>query len=537
MPDSPAMHISVKGHGLDKYPAKSHARRVTEKLEVAEGLLVLAATPSVLYPNSDQPQPFRQDRYFYYLSGCNESGCYVAYDIHQDKLVLWLPEIDKRKVVWSGRGSTVEEALEKYDIDDAKYISSSDGPIERGMGRRTTLEEDIQQTISLGISIYSLPDSLPDSLIGDWLYIARGGESQLQYALNCCRVIKDEHEISLIRRANEITAEAHKAVLCGIHGFTNEADVEAAYMGICIARHAREQAYSPIAGSGSNASELHYVKNEDDFGHSQIMVLDAGCEYSCYASDVTRTIPLNRRHPGTWPSEEAKNVYKLVERVQEACIVEMRPGKSFVEITRLSFDMVLDGLLELGVLKGEREEVKEAGTHYGFFPHGLGHHLGLEVHDVAPQAPPQSDGQSRYGRNGKREEERGREGYLRSHPHLPALPANFDFAITTFPANDGAPYADADYPDYSVLQSGMVVTIEPGVYFNAYLLDNFFLHSDKHTKFIDKEVLKRYMPVGGVRIEDDILVTKKGYENLTSAAKGDEMLKIIRESAVGSQEA
>ncbi|KAK4902259.1 hypothetical protein LTR27_001162 [Elasticomyces elasticus] len=524
MPDSPAMHIYVKGHGLDKYPAKAHARRVVEKLEVAEGLLVLAATPSILYPNSDQPQPFRQDRYFYYLSGCNEPGCYVAYDIHQDKLVLWLPEIDKRKVVWSGRGSTVKEALEKYDIDDAKYISSSDGPIERGMGRRTTLEEDIQQTISLGVR--------------DWLYIARGSESQLQYALNCCRVIKDEHEINLIRRANEITAEAHKAVLCGIHDFTNEADVEAAYMGVCIARHAREQAYLPIAGSGSNASELHYVKNEDDFGHSQMMVLDAGCEYSCYASDVTRTIPLNRRHPGTWPSEEAKNVYKLVEKVQEACIADMRPGKSFIEITRLSFDMVLDGLLELGVLKGVREEVKAAGTHYGFFPHGLGHHLGLEVHDVAPQAPPKSDGQSRHGPNGEREEQRRRKSGSRNHSHLPALPASFDFpALTAVPANGGAHHADADHPDYSVLQSGMVVTIEPGVYFNAYLLDNFFLHSDKHTKFIDKEVLKRYMPVGGVRIEDDILVTKKGYENLTCAAKGDEMLKIIRESAAGSQEA
>ena len=497
------IHLYATGTAIDKYPAKAHAQRVAEKLEASTGVIVLAATPAALYPDSDQPVVFRQDRYFYYLSGCNEAGCYVTYDIGRDVLGLWLPEIDKRRVVWSGRGSTVEEALARYDIDEAYYISSGQGGAVSATSELRYVVEGVQR----GDAVPDVYAMIAPSRTSTSIQQEKG--RQLQYALDACRVIKDEHEIALIQRANEITAEAHTAVLHQLHSLTSESEVEAEYMRVCIARHAREQAYSPIAGSGPNASVLHYVKNDEDFGDRQMMVLDAGCEVSCYASDVTRGIPLNKRNPGTWPSKEAENVYKLVERVQEACIAEMRPGKSFVEIAMLSYDMTLDGLLQLGILRGHRDEIRKAKTHLGFFPHGLGHHLGLEVHDVSPHARPKA---------------RSHGGSL--------LPATFGFA-------SGPPYpfsgAGADTvaldEDTSRLQPGMVVTIEPGLYFNAYLLDNFFLNAPKHAQFIDTQVLKRYMPVGGVRIEDDILVTKHGYENLTTAPKGEAMLECIRKGA------
>ncbi|KAK0849564.1 hypothetical protein LTS02_013534 [Friedmanniomyces endolithicus] len=642
---------------LDKYPAKPHARRVAEHLSVPKGLILLSATPSALYPNSDQPVPFRQDRYFYYLSGCNEPRCYLTYDIGEDVLVLWLPAIDERKVVWLGRGSTVEEAREKYDVDEARYITSKHdlgrGVVECEAG----LEGYVRGYLSRdsGRRLYTLLNEPRDDWTKQYMVQAQDTGPILQYALNTSRTLKDPHEISLIRQANTITAAAHHAVLSNLHRFTNEAQVEAEYTFVCIARHAKNQAYSPIAGSGPNASILHYTANDASFGDSQVMVLDAGCEVSCYASDVTRSFPLHPSHPGYWPSKEAESVYKLVESVQEACIAEMKPGKSFAEISRLAFDMTLDGLLELGILRGEREAIKKVGTHFAFFPHGLGHHLGLEVHDVAPRAPPRGkvgpmarwrgeggrlrpeythvhsvDGKAwiafpfrREGWSGAREYTircdvadtafakhdevfkagnrvydvvageklddelvnknliavalaklnpvlRGEKDVLSAavecywhlsdreddevdecercgkvgeeKPEMPPLPPCFDFTTPSHfytrppPVNRVERKEVGGGHDYSILEPGMVVTVEPGLYFNSFLLNTFFLDNPTHAPFIDREVLERFMPVGGVRIEDDILITRDGYENLTSAVKGEEMLEVIREGArVGAE--
>ncbi|KAK4545277.1 hypothetical protein LTR36_003457 [Oleoguttula mirabilis] len=517
---------TTTGHGIDKYPAKSHAHRLAAKLGVDQGLIVLAATPATTYPDSDQPVPFRQDRYFSYLTGCNEPNCYVTYDIGKDSLTLWLPAIDERRVVWTGRGSTVDEALDKYDVDEARYIQP-DGTLEGAKGDIDGLALMRKEGFSVGQAIATIyPDQVcMTSFLGRGareeriMMASLGGlaerRDKLKRSLDACRVIKDEHEIELIRRANEITAAAHTAVLRKIYRITNEAEVDAAYTAVCISKHAKEQAYSPIAGSGPNASVLHYGSNNEDFVDRQMLVLDAGCEVECYASDVTRSIPLNKKHPGHWPSTEAEDVYKLVEKVQEACIAQMKPGKSFIEISYLARRMTMDGLLELGVLKGDKEELWKAGTVLGFFPHGLGHHLGLEVHDVSPiPHPPAADATLEA------------EGVELAH--LPfTLPPRFNFA-TTSSASPSHLYSTGGG---SELEPGMVVTIEPGVYFNHFLLEKFFLSDPKHSQFIDEKVLARYWKVGGVRIEDDILVTRGGYKNLTNAPKGQAMLDVMREGA------
>lgn len=120
------IHLTANG-GVDKYPSKAHARRVAEKLNVSKGFILLAATKARNWPNSDMPASFRQERYFYYLTGCNEADTFVTYDIGKDVLTLWLPPINKARVLWYGRGSTVDEALEKYDIDAAHYIKNESG--------------------------------------------------------------------------------------------------------------------------------------------------------------------------------------------------------------------------------------------------------------------------------------------------------------------------------------------------------------------------------------------------------------------------
>ncbi|KYG46845.1 hypothetical protein M433DRAFT_23427 [Acidomyces richmondensis BFW] len=496
------MRVVIKGHGVDKYPAKSHAQRVVDKLGIESGTIILAATPMKLYSNSDQPMPFRQDRYFYYLTGSNEPGCLVTYDIARNHLTLLLPAIDESRVVWTGRGSTVEEAMEKYDIDEAQYLPKDiSAPL-----THVLMHDDCCRCCLPKLWLDNQAEGLFDRS-GE----GRAMQARLREAFDSCRVIKDEHEIGLIRKANEITAEAHRTVLLGLHRFRNESHVDAAYTAACIAKHAKEQSYKPIAGAGSNASVLHYDRNDADFGDSQVMVLDAGCEWHCYASDVTRSFPLNAKNPGHWQSEEAKNIYKLVE----ACIGQMRPGNYFIQIARLSQSMMMAGLLNLGILKGNPRDIWKAGTVSGFFPHGLGHHIGLEVHDVSPPPRPTST-RAHSGNVGQPDPEDGLHG-----PPFP-LPLGFRYTSSSLYSTDAAD---------SKLEPGMVITIEPGCYFNKFLLEKFFLSDPVHGRFIDKEVLSRYMKVGGVRIEDDILITRDGSENLTTAPKGERMLEIIREGS------
>ncbi|RMX86451.1 hypothetical protein D0869_03084 [Hortaea werneckii] len=526
------------GGPVDKYPAKAHARRVADTLSSSPsssstssgGLIVVTAAQSRPWPDSDMPAPFRQARYFYYLTGCNEPGCFVVYDIKHDKLTLWLPAIDQSRVVWTGRGSTVEEALDRYDIDDAQYLDKDTFPIVR----RLDDDEDVY--------LHDEHDVLPITDPRSLKHPVR--QNRLKQAMDACRVIKDDHEIDLIRRANQISSEAHTAVFKSLHRFTNEAQVEATYMAHCIASHAKEQAYAPIAGSGPNGAILHYGANTADFDEAETLVLDAGCEVSCYASDVTRTVPINPSQPGTWPSPESEQIYALVEKIQEACIAQLRPGKAFIEIAALARRMTLEGLLELGILKGDVKEIEKWGTVAGFFPHGLGHHVGLDVHDVSPVLhPPASARITPTDYRGKDELE---EYYkLEEEDECEEDECEEDESFERNPESDPDPVPSLlsslcfhrnpplsflyPFESASLLRPGMVVTIEPGIYFNRFLLEQKFLSEPGHSQFIDEDVLDRYWKVGGVRIEDDILITRDGYENLTPAPKGREMMKIIGE--------
>ncbi|KAF1923191.1 uncharacterized protein M421DRAFT_425999 [Didymella exigua CBS 183.55] len=483
------VHLDAEG-SLEKYPARQHARRVQEKLGIDEGLIYLAGQPAKNNEDSDMPALFRQRRYFYYLTGCNEPSCHMTYDIQHDTLSLFIPRIDPKRVIWNGRGSTLAEAVERYDVDEVYYVDELGDAIKDwsdyhgGHGSDVYVLHNDQFPRTPGL--HAIIDS-----------------KSLQPAMNAARMIKDEHEIALIRKANDISSEAHRKVLANILKYKNEAQVEGLFMNVCISHQAKHQAYDPIVASGPNAGTLHYDANNENFEDRQLMCLDAGCEYELYASDITRTFPLAE----SWPSEEAENIYKLVERMQESCIERLAPGVRYLDLHILAHQIAIDGLLKLGLLhNGTREEIYAAGTSRAFFPHGLGHHVGLEVHDVG-QAELMSVSRGK--------------AVLEQVPSL-------------FPENFHAPVYDATLchaptdTQSSQLQEGMVVTVEPGIYFSSYALQHFYLPSPVHSRFINQEVLHRYMPVGGVRIEDDILITLGGYENLTDAPKGDAMFDIIR---------
>jgi len=310
---------------------------------------------------------------------------------------------------------------------------------------------------------------------------------KLKHAIDLCRVIKDHYEIACIRRANEISASAHRAVLKNVTRFRNEAQIQGIFVDVCITKGAK-QSYSVIAGSGENAGTLHYVKNNEPLKGRQLVCLDAGAEFQCYASDVTRTFPIS----GSWPSNEAKSIYYLVKMMQEVCITQLRPGIKMIDLHKEAHKVAIAGLLGLGLLhNGTDDEILKAGTSRAFFPHGLGHHLGLDVHDVNAVPIMRYTGEDS---------------------------AILDITTARAPC----------LPEQPPLEDGMVITIEPGIYFSRYELNRAWLHSPIHSKYINKDALEKYWAVGGVRIEDDILITTGGYQSLTIAPKGEEALDLIR---------
>ena len=302
----------------------------------------------------------------------DEPDCHITYDVRERLLLLWLPPIDPKKVVWVGRGSDAGEALEMYDMDGANYSNMLsvylNSWIERSKGDIHILHPSQQPRLE---SNPPLPET------------TRYNYRKLQSAMDFCRAFKDSHEVQLIKQANAISTEAHTAVLRKLRHFKNEAQVEALYLDVCVSRGAKHQAYPIIAGSGQNAAILHYISNNEDFADRQLMCLDAGAEWKCYASDVTRTFPLS----GDWPSVEARNIYELVQRMQTSALEMIGPGDYLLVAHIRAHEIAVEGLLELGILhNGTVKEIMRAGTSFAFYPHGLGHHMGLEVHDVASSA-------------------------------------------------------------------------------------------------------------------------------------------------------
>ena len=298
------------------------------------------------------------------IGRCNEPNCHLIYNVHRDALSLFIPRIVPERVIWNGRGSTQAEALAKYDIDQGFYSDEL----------QYVVQGWAHANRHAGIYVLHPSSRVPgcDNLV------PRTDFHSLQPAMDTCRMIKDSHEISLIRKANNISSRAHVKVLENILKFNNEAQVEGLFMDVCISHQAKQQAYNPIAASGPNAGTLHYDANNESLAGRQLMCLDAGCEYELYASDITRTFPLS----ASWPSKEAETIYKIVERMQNTCIKKLAPGVRYLDLHILAHQIAIDGLLQLGILhNGTKEEIYKAGTSKAFFPHGLGHHVGLEVHD------------------------------------------------------------------------------------------------------------------------------------------------------------
>ena len=333
---------------------------MAKRLGTKHGLIYLAGLPSKLYEDSDMPVVFRQRRYFYYLTGVDLPNCTVTYNIHRDQLRLWIPpERTGRDVIYNGFTPSPEEIYAKYDFDHVGRHGSLDGYLAhfayREPGDIFVLHEDQKP---------KLPQRLDGSAV--WSYIDHFDISRLQPAMDASRAIKSDYEIKLIRKASDITAQAHVNVLRSIKRLDNESEIEAVFKATSIAAQAKHQSYGVIAASGENASTLHYIANNEPLKGRQLLCLDAGCEWQCYASDVTRTFPISGKH-----TTESKAIYDIVAKMQEECIAMVKPKANYRDIHIHAHKVAIRGLMELGILKGTFEELFAAGASVMFLPHGV----------------------------------------------------------------------------------------------------------------------------------------------------------------------
>ena len=215
-------------------------------------------------------QLLRQRRYFYYMTGCALPDSYFAYDIATQKSTLFIPPIDAESVLWSGLPLSEDEALELYDVDS---VRTSEG-----------VNAFLASAGKSSKRVWAIANQISDHIT--FLEFDEKDFTLLKEAIEECRAVKDEYEIALTRKANAISTVAHTAVLKAVKHAKNERELEAIFIEKCIAHGAREQAYHSIVASGTAAATLHYVKNYEPLEGKLNLLLDAGGEYGCYASDI-----------------------------------------------------------------------------------------------------------------------------------------------------------------------------------------------------------------------------------------------------------
>jgi Xaa-Pro aminopeptidase len=411
-------------------------RRLMERM-TPDSIAILPAAPERVR-NRDVLHPFRQDSDFHYLTGFGEPEAVLVLIPGREhgESVLFCRERNPEKELWDGFLVGQEGAIERYGLDDAFPISDID---------------DILPGMIEGRSRVYYPlgkDHDFDTRVMEWVKLIRskvrsgahppGEFVALEHLLHDLRLYKSAAEIKVMAKAGEISAEAHKRAMKRARQGGYEYNLEAELIHTFMENGARSTAYPSIVGSGANGCILHYIENSAPLKEGDLVLIDAGCELECYASDITRTFPVSGRF-----SPEQKALYEVVLSAQYAAIDAVHPDNHWDHPHQAALRVLTQGLIDLGLLQGTLEDALEQQAYRPFFMHRTGHWLGMDVHDVG------------------------------------------DYKV-----------GDA----WRQLEPGMALTVEPGLYIAP---DN-----------MDVDAKWRGI---GIRIEDDVVVTKDGCRVLTDA--------------------
>jgi Xaa-Pro aminopeptidase len=406
--------------------------------EHSGGGLAIVPTAPELPRNRDALFPYRHDSYFYYLSGFPEPDAVVALTAGDDgdRHVLFCREKNEEREIWDGFRYGPDAAKEIFGFDEAYPIETMSEKLPAYAADRPALftplglfepwDRQVTQLLNAVRERVRTGVSAPDAVV------------DVRATLDAMRLCKDAHEIELMRRAAAISCGAHRRAMEKTRPGWFEYQVEAELMHEFLHEGSQAVAYPSIVASGPNACVLHYRENNREMMSGDLLLIDAGCEYRGYASDITRTFPVNGKFTGP-----QKDIYELVLASQLACLDAVKPGVPFHDYHKAAERVLAQGYIDLRLCKGTLDEVLENGAYKQFYMHRAGHWLGMDVHDAGLY---QVRGESQ------------------------------------------------------ILQPGMVLTVEPGTYIRP-----------------AENVPEHFWNIG-VRIEDDVLVTSTGNDNLTIAA-------------------
>jgi Xaa-Pro aminopeptidase len=415
-------------------------RRQLMRIMGRSSIAVVPAAP-VRHRNSDVEYAYRQDSDFFYLTGFREPEA-VAVLVPgrpQAEYVLFVRDRDPERETWDGRRAGTRGARRDFGADDAFPIDDIDEILPGLMENRARV-------------FYAMGTHPQfDKHVVDWVNAlrtqARNGRHPpqeivaLDHVLHDMRLYKSKSEVALMRAAARIGAAAHLRAMRTCRPGRNEYEIAAEILHE-FHRHGAQISYQPIVGGGANSCILHYRENDQPLRDGDLLLIDAGCECECYASDITRTLPINGRF-----TPEQRAVYEIVLEANLAAIAKVRPGNSWNEPHAAAVRVVTQGLKRLGLLKGSLATLEREGAYRRYFMHRTGHWLGMDVHDVG------------------------------------------DYKVGD---------------QWRVLEPGMVLTIEPGIYISS----------------ARRPAPRRFRDIG-IRIEDDVLVTRDGAEVLTSGVPKD----------------
>jgi Xaa-Pro aminopeptidase len=340
---------------------------------IGHGVAVLFAAPEASFGH-DIHYRYRPDADLFYLTGFAEPSTVAVFDGEKKELTMFVRPKDRERETWEGLRAGPKGAVRAFAADHAHEI----GELEK------RLPELIRKASHLYYSFGIYPDG--DRQIIDALSRfrreARNPErgpieiTDLSSVLHEMRLIKDEEELAVMRRSAEITALAHEDAMRASRAGRMEFELEAVVMNRFLTEGASGPSYHPIVASGANATILHYIENRKRIPEGALLLIDAGCEFEGYAADITRTFPVSGRF-----TEPQKKLYEIVLSAQKAAIAAVKPGARFDTVQSAAHDVLIEGLLSVGLLKGKAQTIKKKNLQQQFTLHRTSHWLGIDVHD------------------------------------------------------------------------------------------------------------------------------------------------------------
>jgi len=363
-------------------PYSARRARLLKRLKDAGGGIAVIPTAPEAARNRDTHYPYRHDSYAYYLSGFTEPEAVIVLMAgkKQGKAILFCRAKHEEREIWDGFRHGPKAARATFDFDEAYPVEEFDARLPGlmagapnlfySMGFDAPFDDRVVKALNSVRNMVRLGLNAPDAI--------RDARSMI----DAMRLVKDKHEIATMRRAGEISTEAHKRAMRTAKPGAFEYEVEAELLHEFRRQGSEYPAYTSIVAAGANACVLHYISNNQKMQDGDLLLIDAGCELNSYASDITRTFPVNGKFSGP-----QRDLYQIVLDAQSAAIAKTRPGTPYNVPHEAAVKVLAQGMLDVGLLKGSLDSAieqgdKREGGYFRFYMHRTGHWLGLDVHDA-----------------------------------------------------------------------------------------------------------------------------------------------------------